>query len=316
MLSIELLQAAIALNNDGVAIAEYGGGHNPIVFANSALTGLTGYGLDELKGQDYRFLVGQDDQQAALEELNSAILSSTECCVKLRNYTKDGRLFWTKVSIGFCRNDAKVTHLITISQDITQQEYIKNVLDKITILYREMSKRLEYTNETDSLTNLKNRGHLSTRGEFILGAAKREKMRLHAIIVDVDNFKTLNTLGGYSLGDGCLVKVANIISRFFCRATDIAIRMCDDEFVIICIEDDDNRVLERAEILRSEIRAVRVKDLDSRTHEISVSIGIYSVTPEKNTTIEEMVHNAGQLVFQGAYGKRDCISHHKANDCS
>lgn len=309
---IELLQATFDHTNDGVVICDYEPPHYPIQYANRSFEIMSGFTLVELKGADCSILKGDDSQQDALAELKTAIAAGTECTVKLRNYTKSGRLFWNQVSIRYIRQQDRITHIIGFHQDITREEYAHCVLEKVNFLFREMSKRLEYTNETDQLTRLKNRGHLSTRGEFMLGAAKREQLRLHALVIDLDHFKLLNGLGGDGLGDDCLIKVANIIRSYFCRATDIAIRLCDDEFLVLCIEDDDERVLDRANQLREEVRATQVKDFQNREHSISVSIGIYSLTPNKCTTIEELVHQAGQLIFQGAHGLRDCIVHQPA----
>ena len=116
--------------------------------------------------------------------------------------------------------------------------------------------------------------------------------------MELDNFKLINSLGDKALGDQCLVRVAEVIKRYFSRATDIAIRMNDGEFVVLCVEDDDNRIWERAEQMRLELRTLQIKDTSDRLHEVSVNIGIYSTTPNKLTTIEEMIENAAQLVFQ------------------
>lgn len=314
MPSVELLRAAINNTNDGVIIAEYKGeADHPIVFVNRSFENISGYSAQELIGQSCRMLKGRDCEQEQLDTLKDAIAKGEPCSVSLRNYTKEGRLFWNQVSVQYLNDAQGITHLISINKDITQEQYAKNVLEKVNILYREMSKRIEYTNEADKLTGLKNRGHLSTRGEFVLGAAKREKLRLHAILVDVDNFSKLNTLGGEGLGDECLVKIADVIRRYFCRSTDIAIRLCDDEFFLLCVEDDDRRIVERAEMLRTEVHSLHVKDKRQQEHALSVSIGIYSVTPDKHTTIEDMIHIAGQLIFQGAHGIRDHIAHFKEN---
>lgn len=316
MVSIDWLKTAMEHINDGVVIAEYRGETNPVVYVNPAFEQISGYAEADLLGQDCRLLKGSDGKQGALQTIKQAILEGRECTAKVRQYTKEGRLFWNEVKIAYIKDDANITHLISINRDATQEEYVKSVLEKVNVLYGEMSRRLEYTNETDSLTQLKNRGHLSTRGEFMLGAAKRKKLRLHGVVVDIDNFKLLNSAGGSGLGDECLLQVAQIIRYYFSRATDIAIRMCDDEFVIICIEDDDSRVMGRAEALRDDVQRIKMHGLDGNIHEVSVSIGIYSITPEKHTTIEDIIQNAGQLVFQGSHGMRNHIAHQKGNDCN
>lgn len=315
MLDIKTLTAALNGCNDGVIIAKYDPQNetHPIVFANRAYENISGYQSKDLLGQPYQLLINIENTQPGVLDVQDALRSARDCAAKLRNYTNTGRPFWNQLRIQFLRDGDHISHFIAINRDVTQEEYAKSVLEKVNVLYREMSKRLEYTNETDSLTQLKNRGHLSTRGEFILGAAKREKLRLHAILVDVEGFDLLISATSSEFGDQCLVHIADVIRRYFCRTTDIAIRLEDDEFVILCIEDDDHRVIERAEMLRTEVLSLELENDDGEKQNISVNIGVYSVTPSKSTTIEEMVENAGQLVFQSSCGSRGRVAHACAN---
>lgn len=313
MVAKSWLAAAMDNISEGVVVAECGA-DGKVVYVNRAYLAMTGFDEAELLGNECLLLKCADDDAEAGAELAAAVAAGRECELKLRQYTKDGRLFWNQVKVAPIEGDNDVPHVICISTDVTQQEYVKNVLDKVNVLYGEMSRRLEYTNETDSLTQLKNRGHLSTRGEFMLGAAKRRKLRLHAVVIDVDDFKLFNSTGGSGLGDECLIQVAQVIRYYFSRATDIAIRLCDDEFVVVCIEDDDARVVGRAEALRDDVQQIKLSGAQDRA--LSVSIGIYSLTPEKHTTIEGMIEKAGQLVFQGTHGLRDRIVHHKEDKTS
>jgi diguanylate cyclase (GGDEF)-like protein/PAS domain S-box-containing protein len=311
-LSADLIQAVMAATNDGLLVAKFDGSIASIIFANPVFSRLTGYSADDIHGRECFFLLRENQDSEQLQKLTAAVQQQHDYSGKFHMQMKDGRFHWIELRTTFFQPE-QTRYLICIYKDVTQDEYVKNVLDKVNMLYREMSKRLEYTNETDHLTRLKNRGHLCTRGEFMLGAAKREKLRLHAILIDVDSFRILNGIGGQALGDDCLIKIADIIRHYFCRATDIAIRMGDDEFAVICIEDDDQRVHERAESLRRDVRALQVKDFSGRQHELSVSIGIYSITPEKSTTIEDMIHNAGQLIFS-LNNNGDQIVHRQTGD--
>lgn len=302
ILSAELMASACAVTNDGIVVAEYNAGGCSIVYINPTFSRLTGYSAKELFGQELVYAPLAQVEPEAWDSVRQALRDGVECSFKLRTFSKDGRVFWNQLRLSYVHGTQGISHVIAIHTDISQQEYVKNVLDKVSVLYREMSKRLEFTNETDHLTQLKNRCHLSTRGEFMLGAAKREKLRLHALRMELDNFKFINSLGDNALGDQCLVRVAEVIKRYFSRATDIAIRMNDGEFVVLCVEDDDNRIWERAEQMRLELRNLQIKDTSDRLHEVSVNIGIYSTTPNKLTTIEEMIENAAQLVFQMSNG--------------
>lgn len=311
-LSAELIRALMAATSDGLVVAEFHASVASIVFVNPVFTQITGYSSEEVLGRECFFMFRENQETEQLEKLTAALQQQESSVCKFRVKAREGRFLWIELRTQFFHNQ-KNAYLICTYKDITQDEYVKNVLDKVNVLYREMSKRLEYTNETDHLTRLKNRGHLCTRGEFMLGAAKREKLRLHAILVDVDSFRILNSVGGPALGDNCLIKIADVIRHYFGRATDIAIRMGDDEFAIICIEDDDQRVHERAESLRRDVHALQVKDFNGREHGLSVSIGIYSVTPEKSTTIEEMIQNAGQLIFS-LHNDGNQIIHRQSGD--
>jgi diguanylate cyclase (GGDEF)-like protein/PAS domain S-box-containing protein len=304
-LSAELIAAICTATNDGILVASYGADLYPIIYCNPTFTRLTGYSQEDLLGQELLFPPLAQLEPHAWQTVAQALRDGAECNFKLRTRTKDGRTFWNQLRICYVTGPQGITHAIALHTDISQQEYVKNVLDKVSLLYREMSKRLEFTNETDHLTQLKNRCHLSTRGEFMLGAAKREKLRMHALRIELEGFKLLATMGSNDFGDQCLVRVADIIKRHFLRATDIAIRMDDGEFVVLCIEDDDNQVWARAEQLREEIRALQLQDTVGRVHAISVNIGIYSTLPSKHTTIEEMIQNAAQLVFQLREGRHD-----------
>jgi len=308
MLSAEIVSAVLAATNDGVVVAEIAASTTSVVFSNAAFEAMAGWSSQELLRQNCSLIVEGSPDEEQQQIFLDALQQKNPCQIKLRLQTKEKRLIWVEL-----RTEFQADYLIMVLKDITQDEYVKSVLDKVNVLYREMSKRLEYTNETDHLTRLKNRGHLCTRGEFMLGAAKREKLRSHALLIDVDSFRILNTLGGPTLGDECLVRIAEVIRNYFCRATDIAIRMGDDEFAIICIEDDDQRIHDRAHALQRDVKALQIKDFSGREHELSVSIGIYSVTPEKSTTIEDMIHNAGQLIFS-TQSAGNQIVHSKTGD--
>lgn len=312
MLSAELLNAVVQASNDGLVVAEIKEKNTSIIFANPAFLQMSANSLEEIQGRESLSLLQSSPDTESLQQFSDALQHNCNCEARLRLQTKSGKRIWVVVRATFLHSP-QTSHVIFFYKDVTQEEYVKSVLDKVNILYREMSKRLEYTNETDQLTRLKNRGHLCTRGEFMLGAAKREKLRLHAISITLNKFRLVNTGGSTALGDDCLIQIADVIRNYFCRATDIAIRMGDDEFAIICIEDDDQRVHDRAQALQQDMRSLQVKDFSGHQRELSVNIGIYSVTPEKHTTIEDMMQKAGDLIFNMPTNS-DQIIHNQAGD--
>src|ERR687893_3039539 len=89
-----LLDRAVAASSNGIVITDPGLPDNPIVYANPAFERTTGYSMEEVVGRNCRFLQGDDRDQSALEELRAAVYEGRHYTVVLRNYRKDGTLFW------------------------------------------------------------------------------------------------------------------------------------------------------------------------------------------------------------------------------
>ena len=70
-----------------------------IVWANAAFTRMTGYTLDEIRGQTPRILQGPDTDPAARQKMREAMQAWTSVRVELKNYRKDGTPFWVDLGI-------------------------------------------------------------------------------------------------------------------------------------------------------------------------------------------------------------------------
>ena len=72
---------------------------DPIIYANPAFETITGYAASEILGKNCRFLQANDQNQPELDTLRAALRENRECVVTLRNYRKDGTLFWNNLRI-------------------------------------------------------------------------------------------------------------------------------------------------------------------------------------------------------------------------
>ena len=89
---------------------------------NKAFERLTGYTADEILYQDCRFLQTGDREQEGLQEVRAAIKEGRSTRVVLRNYHKDGTMFWNELSLSPVRNDQdQLTYYIGIQKDVTAQ---------------------------------------------------------------------------------------------------------------------------------------------------------------------------------------------------
>ena len=122
--SLIRLQAG-ALNNsvNGIAIADATLPDLPLVYVNPAFERITGYSSVEAIGQNCRFLQGDDRDQPELVAVRVALNSGVPVKATLRNYRKDGRMFWNRFQIAPVQDkDGLLTHFVAIINDVTERK--------------------------------------------------------------------------------------------------------------------------------------------------------------------------------------------------
>ncbi|MCG7932776.1 MAG: PAS domain-containing protein, partial [Candidatus Thiodiazotropha lotti] len=117
-ISLQLLKQAIDTANDGLVIAEREGDDTILLYVNEAFERLTGYAEEEILYQDCRFLQGDDRDQRARQSIREAIESNQPSRTRLRNYHKDGSLFWNELSITpIINQEDGLTYYIGVQKD-------------------------------------------------------------------------------------------------------------------------------------------------------------------------------------------------------
>ncbi|MGB3191657.1 MAG: EAL domain-containing protein [Limnoraphis sp.] len=120
---LQLLERAINSANNGIIITDPNQPDNPIIYFNTAVEHSTGYPASEIMGKNCRFLQGKDRNQPEINIIRAAISAKKECNVVLRNYRKDGSLFWNELFISpVFNNKGKLTNFIGIQKDISERQ--------------------------------------------------------------------------------------------------------------------------------------------------------------------------------------------------
>jgi PAS domain S-box-containing protein len=136
--TLRLRDRALAATTNGIIITDARLPNLPIVYVNTSFEEITGYSAVEVIGRNSRFLQKSDNNQPALEELRAAIDANQCCTVLLRNYRKDGVLFWNELSISPVFDPKrKLTHYIGIINDVSDRK-------KSEVAIRVSKARLEY----------------------------------------------------------------------------------------------------------------------------------------------------------------------------
>ena len=119
---LRLLERAVTASTNSIVITDPNLPDDPLVYVNPAFEETTGYTVEEAVGRNCRFLQGEDRDQPAVEELRRAVREGRYCTVVLRNYRKDGSLFWNELSIYPMRNKkGRVTNFVGVQNDITER---------------------------------------------------------------------------------------------------------------------------------------------------------------------------------------------------
>lgn len=114
------MRAAVEASSFGIVVTDNRREDNPIVFANSAFTILTGYSDEEILGRNCRFLQGPDSDSATVGRIREAVATGGSFDDRLLNYRKNGSRFWNRLVINPALDDSgDISGFIGIQEDVT-----------------------------------------------------------------------------------------------------------------------------------------------------------------------------------------------------
>jgi diguanylate cyclase (GGDEF)-like protein/PAS domain S-box-containing protein len=155
----ELFKNLIEIVDTGITISDPNLSDNPLIYANKAFSNITGYSLEEATHKNCRFLQAQDTNQEATVLLHKAVLEEKACEVILRNYKKDGTLFYNLLNISPFFQEQKLKYFVGVQHDVTKQIeqeqklqeqtlYIQSILDaQENIVFVSNGVRISYANK-------------------------------------------------------------------------------------------------------------------------------------------------------------------------
>jgi diguanylate cyclase (GGDEF)-like protein len=148
---------------------------------------------------------------------------------------------------------------------------------------------------TDELTGLYNRRGFFTLAEQHLTIARREGKEASLIYADMDGLKTINDTLGHDEGSKALKGVAEILRKTF-RGSDVVARIGGDEFVILeshASPDDAQNSITR---LRENL--TEYNETSDLKYQLSISTGIVRVKHEDFSTLENLLTQADELMYE------------------
>lgn len=277
--SFQLRNRAMQASVNAIMITDL----NAVVeYVNPAFEKMTGYHVVDIIGQNCKMLQGSDTQQPELDNLRNAMRERKDGSAVLRNYRKNGEMFWNDVQIAPVRNQAGiVTHFVGVINDITELKHYEI--------------QLEERANFDSLTGLANRNLLKDRIRQTIMHAQRTRKIVTIGFIDLDNFKTINDTHGHNMGDHVLRTVAERLKACI-RAEDTVARYGGDEFAFVLTEQatEENVAILMRRLLQTIAEPFMV---GSENISISCSIGI-SFYPRDGVDVDSLLRQADVAMYR------------------
>ena len=220
----------------------------------------------------------------------AAIEAGTEPPVfrgEMEYYRRDGSVMTGELQvIPHLDSDGRVVELLGVTRDISERKMLEAELTRLAA--------------TDPVTGVWNRHHGRKLLEAEASRPDRDGRRLSVLMVDIDDFKSINDTHGHQLGDTVLVEVANRLTAAV-RSTDTVVRWGGEEFVILlrdCALDD---AVARAEHIRRRI----ADGVFSGVRTVTASVGAAELAPGDD--LDSWLSRADAALYEAKRAGRNTV---------
>jgi len=160
------------------------------------------------------------------------------------------------------------------------------------------NRELEKLSRQDGLTGIANRRYFDSYLVTEVRRGARERQPLSLILSDVDHFKAFNDCYGHQAGDDCLRRVAAALSSAGRRPADLAARYGGEEFAIVLPGTVLEGAVDVAQAVSRVIGSLAIPHARSAADKnVTLSQGIVSLIPEKETSSEDLIQRADQALY-------------------
>ena len=275
-----------------------------ILQINHALTDMTGYTIEELAGQPRDILDSGRNPPAFFAKMSTSLKSEGKWTGEIWNRRKNGEVYPAWMTITAVHNTQKeLTNFVFTLSDITMKKAAEEQIKNLAFY--------------DPLTKLPNRRLMLDRLEHALSSCGRQKRLGAVLMIDLDNFKTLNDSYGHNIGDKLLRSVATRLESCM-RKGDTVSRMGGDEFVVIIEGLDETILLEKqvetvAKKIITHLSEPYLLTHESNTdkpkaiqYQCSCSIGI-ALFSEQAITVDELIKQADTAMYSAKAAGRNTL---------
>ncbi|HHX40463.1 MAG TPA: diguanylate cyclase [Armatimonadetes bacterium] len=198
---------------------------------------------------------------------------------------------------------------------ITKPYYREELLARINVALRlkalqdalrERNQLLAELATHDELTRLYNRRHLVQRLSEEVPRAKRYRLPLSCLLLDLDHFKRVNDTYGHPAGDAVLRQIASIL-RSSVRSVDVVGRYGGEEFLIILPQTGAEGARVLAERIRQRVEQEPF-DIGGQTIHCTTSIGLAAASDGEVPDADDLIAEADRALYHAKAMGRNRVS--------
>lgn len=169
-----------------------------------------------------------------------------------------------------------------------------------------VNRRLTQMAQTDSLTQLANRGFFEQALKEAWQQSTQKKQPIGILLCDLDYFKQYNDTYGHLEGDRCLKEIAVILQTAVLHPNDLVARYGGEEFVILLPDTDEPGIEVVAARIRYCLAERALPHRGSKVSEIvTCSLGGVLTTPRPGTNPEVLIAAADKALYEAKANGRD-----------
>jgi len=290
----DMYRRLVESSPEGVVLIDAQGIDHPVVYANPAFEALTGYSCAELLGRNLRLLQADDREQDGRHRLRDALSRGETCRVLLRNYRKDGTLFWNEMTVMPLRHpDGCVTHFAGHHRDAGERLRIDPKTPKDTLSGTHQPTAIAVRD--DRLTGLYTLPYLEELLKRDWAVAHREQRSIALFAVDIDALNLYNTTFGRAAGDSSIRRVAHVVSGCLRRSSDVTARIDGGSLIAFAPGLSIEQALRVGQLMAERVRDLRIHHPRSAVlRYISISVGVCAIVPGAADNPSDLLQKAQQ----------------------
>ena len=289
-----LYRRLVESSPEGVVLIDAQGADHPVLYVNPAFEALTGYSAAELVGRNLRLLQADDREQDGRHRLRDALSRGETCRVLLRNYRKDGSLFWNEMTVMPLRHpDGCVTHFASHHRDAGERLRIDPKIAKDSLSGAHQPTAIAVRD--DRLTGLYTLPYLEELLKRDWAVAHREQRSIAVFAVDIDALDLYNTTFGRAAGDSTIRRVAHVVSGCLRRSSDVTARIDGGSLIAFAPGLSIEQALRVGQLMAERVRDMRIHHPRSAVlRYISISVGVCASIPGAADSPSELLQRAQQ----------------------